>query len=555
MPATAVLYYFSLRNMENLVRLFIYRNFTVEPLFARFKNARFSGYGDVTAPPEDADLLVWMHQLPLDAASDGEAEAAARDLKNRLDLLLKHDSKASAVLFTLHRFFHTAYESSSCRLARAIAAYNEHLYDCAEKNKRLKVIDLSEFAESACGKPLIDWKYYYISKMLINPALSGAFHEWFTGHLSAINASRKKCIVLDCDNTLWGGIVGEDGLEGIGLGTDYPGSAYKDFQRGLKEAAGHGVLLALCSKNNENDVWEVFEKHPDMALRKEDIAAFRINWNDKAANITEIARELNIGVDSMVVIDDNPAERELIRRFLPGTPVPEFPDQPYKLIIFLKTFYEEYFRIYSLTDEDRTKTEQYRQNARRKSDSGKFASLSEYLNSLGMTIKIDPVSTFNLPRIVQLTQKTNQFNLTTRRYTESDLRNFTDRGDLVVCASVSDRFGDSGITAACIIAKTGDGRAAINSYLLSCRILGHGIEDAFLKVLLNHLLLSGIRDVSAEYLPTRKNMQTEMFYEKFGFAVVALENGAKRYRLSLRNEYPVEPYYTIVSSLGKTDEQ
>jgi FkbH-like protein len=545
------LYYFSLRNMENILRLFIYRNFTVEPLFARFKNARFSGYSDVSSPPADVDLLVWMHQLPLDAVSDVEVEAAAQDLRNRLDLLLGHDLKASVVLFTLHRFFHTAYESSSCRWAKAIAGYNEHLYDRAGENPRLKVIDLSEFAESAGGKPLIDWKYYYMSKMLINPALSAAFHVWFAGQLRAVYALRKKCIVLDCDNTLWGGIVGEEGLEGICLGTDYPGSAYKDFQRGLKEAAAHGVLLALCSKNNEDDVWEVFEKHPDMALRKDDIAAFRINWNDKAANITEIARELNIGIDSMVVIDDNPAERELIKKLLPGTPAPEFPDQPYKLNAFLKSFYEEHFRIHSLTDEDRGKTEQYRQNARRKSDSGRFASLSEYLNSLGMVIKVEPLSRFNLPRIAQLTQKTNQFNLTTRRYTETDLRNIADRGDMVVCASVSDKFGDSGITAVCIIAKDKDRHASVDSYLLSCRILGHGVEEAFCKVLLNHLYRNGIRDVSAEYLPTRKNMQTETFYEKLGFTVVARENGAKKYCLPLRDEYRIEPCYSIVSNLEK----
>ena len=535
-------------------KLFVYRNFTVEPLFARFKNARFSGYDDIAAPPDDADMLVWSYQLPPGVSGNGAA-AVIENLKNRLDLFLGYKTGTTVLLFTLHRFFHIQYEDSSWRLSRSISEYNNHLYSLAEKHHNFKVVDVSTFAETAGEKPLIDWKYYYLSKMLVNPALGTVFHEWFVRQLRAINASRKKCLVLDCDNTLWGGIAGEDGLEGIGLGTTYPGSAYNDFQKGLREAAAHGVVLALCSKNNENDVWEIFEKHPDMALKKADIAAFRINWNDKAANIAALAEELNIGADSMVVIDDSPAERELIKKALPGTEVPDFPDQPYKLMPFLKNVYEAHFRIYALTEEDRGKTEHYRQNARRKSDSGKFATVSAYLQSLGMVLNIEPLSRFNLPRIAQLTQKTNQFNLTTRRYTEADISGFAAKGHLVACASVSDKFGDNGITAVGIITRDGHARAAIDSYLLSCRVLGRGIEEAFLKTLLNHLRRDGIQEVTAEYLPTRKNMQTEMFYEKLGFTAAAGENGAKKYRLSLRNEYPLEPYYTIVSSLGRTDEK
>jgi FkbH-like protein len=538
--------------MDDL-KIFICRNYTLEPLFAKHRNARFSGYDDVAMPQGDFDLLVWFYQLPLDATDD-EAVAVIENLKNRLDLFLGY-KLTTTVLVTLHRFFHIAYQNSSWHLNRAIADYNSYLYSLAEEHPRLKVLDLSTFvstlAENMPGKPLIDWKYYYLSKMLINPALSGTFHEWFAQQLGAINASRKKCIVLDLDNTVWGGIVGEDGVEGIGLGTTYPGSAYRDFQKSLKEAAAHGVLLALCSKNNENDVWEVFEKHPDMVLTKKDIVAYRINWADKATSIAEIAEELNIAIDSMVVIDDNPAERELIKKQLPGITVPDFPDQPYKLRQYLKTIYENYFPMYAMTDEDRGKADHYRQNAQRTSSSKKFASSSEYLQSLGMAIRIEPVNRFNLPRIVQLTQKTNQFNLTTRRYTETDINNFTNKGTLVFCATVSDKFGDNGITAVCIIKQSDDARAAIDSYLLSCRILGRGIEQAFLKFLLNHLYRQNIREISAEYLPTRKNMQTETFYETLGFSLLSEENGAKKYRLSLRSEYSIDPCYTIVVDPGK----
>jgi FkbH-like protein len=546
----AVLYYFSLRNMENL-KLFVYRNYTVEPLFTKFKNTRFSGYDDITVPSGDFDAIIWFYQLPLDAIDD-EAVAVIENLKNRLDLFLGYNVSTTVILFTLQRFFHISYQGSSWHLSRSISDYNNYLYSLAEKHRNFKVIDLSKFAEVTNPKPLIDWKYYYISKMLINPALIGTFHDWFVKQLNAIKSSRKKCMVLDLDNTLWGGIIGEDGLEGIALGTTYPGSAFKDFQKGLRAAAAHGVLLALCSKNNETDVWEVFEKHPDMELKKEDFVAFRINWNDKAANITAIAEELNIATDSMVFIDDDAVEREMIKKLVPDIAVPDFPDQPYKLKDYLKTIYENFFQIYRTTDEDRIKTEQYHQNARRISNSKKFPSIPEYLQSLGMVIKIEPVNSFNLSRIVQLTQKTNQFNLTTRRYTETDIGNFTNKGDIVVCASVSDKFGDNGITAVCIIKQGGTSQATIDSYLLSCRILGRGIEDAFLKTLLNHLYRHDIKDVYAEYLPTSKNVQTEKFYEKFGFKIISQENGTKKYLVSLHNEYRVDPYYEIISSLVKS---
>jgi len=539
--------------MEDL-RLFIYRNFTVEPLFGKFKNPQFSGYDDISIPPQDFDAIIWFYQLPLDATDDG-ALLFIENLKNRLDLFLGYNISATVILFTLHRFFYVSYQDSSWHLSRSIADYNNYLYSLAEKHRNFKVIDLSKFAEVTNPKPLIDWKYYYISKMLINPALSGTFHEWFVKQLNAINTSRKKCIVLDLDNTLWGGIIGEDGLEGIALGTTYPGSAYKDFQKGLREAAAHGVLLALCSKNNETDVGEVFEKHPAMELKKEDFVAFRINWTDKATNIAEIAEELNIGTDSLVFIDDNPVEREMIKKLVPDVTVPDFPDQPYKLKNFLKTVYEDFFQIYKITGEDRIKTEQYHQNARRIVNSRKFASIPEYLQSLEMVIKIEPVSSFNLSRIAQLTQKTNQFNLTTRRYTETDISNFTKNGALVVCASVADKFGDNGITAVSIIKKGKNSQATIDSYMLSCRILGRGIEDAFLKALLNHLYRNNIKEIFAEYLPTRKNMQTELFYENFGFKIISQENGTKKYRVVVHNEYRIDPCYAIVSNIGKTDER
>jgi FkbH-like protein len=534
--------------MEDL-KLYVYRNYTVEPLFAEFRNTRFSGYDDISAPPGDFELIVWSCQMPLDGA-DEEAAAHVENLKNKLNLFLQHKYAATTVLFTLGNFYQVAFQNSSSHRARSMADYNNYLYSLADSHQHIKVIDLSSFIEQTDPKAIIDWKYYYISRMLINPSLAASFHEWFSGKLRAINAVRRKCILCDLDNTLWGGIVGEDGIEGIKLGNTYPGSAFKDFQKNLKEASARGVMLALCSKNNEADVWEVFEKHPDMELTRGDIVAHRINWADKASAITEIAGELNIGTDSMVFIDDNPAERELVRKLIPGIAVPDFPDQPYKLKEFFKTVYEAFFQVYRITPEDLGKKKQYHQNARRVSEKKTFASIADYLKSLDMAIRIEAVNSFNLPRIAQLTQKTNQFNCTTRRYTETDIRNLSKDGHCVACASVSDRFGDSGITAVCIIKFNPDATAAIDSYLLSCRILGRGIEDVFLATMLNYCRRRAVREITAEHIPTPKNMQTEFFFDKFGFKTASPAGAAKKYRLALRSEYPIEPFYRITADLG-----
>jgi FkbH-like protein len=182
----------------------------------------------------------------------------------------------------------------------------------------------------------LDWKYYYISQSLITPKLNASFNEWFERKLAAIQGKRKKCLVLDLDNTLWGGILGEDGIEGIKISDTYPGLAFRDFQESILEAANNGVILAVCSKNNEEDVLDVWEKHPYLILRQKHISAYRINWQDKATNIQELADELNIGLDSMVFIDDNPAERTRVQQTIPEVVVPDFPEHPHQMSAFFK---------------------------------------------------------------------------------------------------------------------------------------------------------------------------------------------------------------------------
>ena len=227
-------------------------------------------------------------------------------------------------------------------------------------------------------------------------------------------------VIFDLDNTLWGGVLGEDGISGIKIGGDYPGKAFSFFQKSLLELSRAGVILAVCSKNNEEDVYEAWEKNPYLILRKEHFSTWRINWTDKATNLKSMAEELNIGLDSFVFVDDNPSERELVRQLLPMVAVPDFPSQPYGLPTFFNQILSDYFKVYSVTEEDRNKVAQYKANAARRQSRQSFSDFGAFLTSLELHLTVEPLNEFNITRVAQMTQKTNQFNLTTRRYTERD---------------------------------------------------------------------------------------------------------------------------------------
>jgi FkbH-like protein len=427
-------------------------------------------------------------------------------------------------------------------LQQAIGEYNAHLIEAEKNHSNLKVLDFSEFTRNYPVVDLLDWKFYFISQMGMNPKLTKDFRAWWDRKLESIALKRKKCIVLDLDNTLWGGVLGEDGISGIKIGGDYPGKAFLFFQKSLLELSKAGVILTVCSKNNEADVLEAWEKNPFMVLRKEHFAAYRINWNDKATNIRELAEELNIGLDSFVFVDDNPTERELIRQMLPMVSVPEFPTQPYELPSFFKGIVDSYFKVYSITEEDKQKTEQYKANAARTREQNAYGDFASFLESLDIQMTIEAANEFNIPRIAQMTQKTNQFNLTTRRYTDSDIKGFLVNGWKIWCLSVADRFGDNGITGTIFVSDD-----TIDTLLLSCRILGKGIETAFLKCVLGILKKQGIKKVRADYLPTPKNAQVSDFYDRCGFTCVDLAaNGEKSYDIDLDNaDLQIEKYYHI----------
>ena len=505
---------------------FVFRNSTIERFFP--KEYGFSGYDDISYIPEGARRYVWFYQAQpaCDAISASER---IMEYADKFDYVLNRiGPSATVIALTISHSPFTQLTDGGHEAAAALIEYNSRLYDAARTHPNLKVLDLDEFTRAYPASELIDWKFWFISQMGMNPRLTDDFKQWWNAKLSSIEMRRRKCLVLDLDGTLWGGVLGEDGIDGIKIGGDYPGKAFLYFQKALKSLAGTGVILTVCSKNNEADVLEVWEKNPFLSLRKQDFAAWRINWNNKAAGIRELAEELNIGLDSMVFVDDNPAERELIRQALPMVAVPEFPKQPYELPAFFEELSFRWFRVYSLTEEDLHKTEQYKSNAARKRSQEGFSDFDKYIESLQTSLDIRDADSFSITRVAQMTQKTNQFNLTTRRYTENDIREMLGRGCRIFTLSVSDKFGDSGISGCAIV--DGD---QIDTLLLSCRVLGRRIEFDFVREVLSRMKASGAECLHATYIPTAKNAQTADFYEKCGFKMDEEADGVRRYTIKL----------------------
>ncbi|MBR5673782.1 MAG: HAD-IIIC family phosphatase [Muribaculaceae bacterium] len=524
---------------------FVFRNQTVEP-FLDYDGMIYSGYDDISVTHADADRYIWFYQVPVNANSVQLAEEID-SYRGKLDLVLSGiDNQKPFIVFSLVNLFPLRVTGDQTALDEAIAAFNAHVAQLSRERRNVKWVDFSEFTLRYDADMLINWKYFLMSQTLLNPKLAHDFQAWWSRIEEELSMKRKKCLVLDLDNTLWGGVLGEDGIDGIRLGGDYPGKAYTYWQRSLLQLSRHGVILAVCSKNNEADVIEAWEKNAAMVLKREHFSAVRINWKDKVTNMRELAAELNIGLDSMVFLDDSPIERELVKQMLPEVEVPDFPDKPYGLMPFFKELLEKYFRIYLVTDEDRSKTEQYQANALRQAEQSRFTDLEGYLYSLDMSLDIIPADEHNLPRIAQMTQKTNQFNLTTRRYDEAAVRQRLDDGWRIYCMSVRDRFGDSGITGTIFLEPVDDLTMHIDTLLLSCRILGRGIEEAFIKTVFNLLRLDGFRKVKAVYLPTAKNSQTADFYDRMGMTCMSVDNdGAKHYEMPLTDVFELKNYYNI----------
>jgi FkbH-like protein len=525
------------------LKSFVFRNSTVENLFKSF-SYDYSGYGDISFIPQNYSHFMWFY-LPDIKFNNQEITDEVNDIKSKFDFVYGQLPSNSVIhIFTIPLLFYIRYEISDDRVSHSITELNNYFYEKAYDDNRIKIIPFHDFATEH-KEQIIDWRFFYIAQNIISPKLVSKFQPWYLKTLDVINSKRKKCLVLDLDNTLWGGILGEDGQEGIKIGNTYPGNVYAHFQNALLEISKKGIILAVCSKNNENDVITLWESHPSLILRQNHFSAYRINWIDKATNIQEIAEELNIGLDSIVFIDDNPAERERVKQMVPMVEVPDFPVNVYELPIFIKKVYEEYFQSYQLTKEDINKTSQYLANSERSVHKKQFSNLEDYYLSLEMDLTIKEADDFSIARLSQMTQKTNQFNLTTKRYTESDLRNLIANGAMVTYMALKDKFGDNGISAMCIM-QTENDEIIIDSFLLSCRILGREVEKVYLYYLLNKLFDQNKHKIKAHYIPSSKNIQTIDFYEKLGLTLLNTNSlGIKEYELVMTEKFEIKKHYKL----------
>jgi FkbH-like protein len=394
-----------------------------------------------------------------------------------------------------------------------------------------------------------DLALWHRSKQEIHPRVSQVYGDLLVRLVAADRGLSFKCLVLDLDNTLWGGVIGDDGLGGIGLGQGSSvGEAFVAFQRYVLGLKRRGVILAVCSKNDEANALAPFEHHPDMVLRREDIACFVANWDDKANNLRKIARALNIGLDSLVFVDDNPFERNLVRQELPQVAVPEISDDP---SFYIGTLADAgYFEAVSITAEDRERNHQYQANAERELLRESATDLSGYLQNLRMELICNPFDDISLARVTQLINKTNQFNLTTRRYTEAEVRSvMNDPRAVTLQFRLLDKFGDNGIIAILVAKLTENGDAVIDTWLMSCRVLGRQVEEACLNILAEHAKQLGARRLIGEYYPTAKNGMVSNLYDRLSFEPEEwAPNGGTRFSLDLDSFHSLPVNMTITEA-------
>jgi FkbH-like protein len=403
--------------------------------------------------------------------------------------------------------------------AHTVAHANKHLRLRLSLRDHTFLFPLADVVTQVGRNHAFNWRTHYRGHITWSDTLMAAVAERYVGFALAAIGKATKCIVLDLDNTLWGGVLGEEGPAGIALGPQWPGSEFVDFQRELLDLQRQGILLALCSKNNEDEVLEVLRTHPSMLIREPHLAASRINWEDKASNIRAIARELNIGLDHMLLIDDSPHERAWVRQQIPELRVPELPADPSMYANWVGSLPS--LIVLHQTAEDTQRTKQYQQSRDRESYRGSVESVESFLRGLGLRVEIARVDDETMARTVQLLAKTNQFNLTTRRHDEATLRRRTASGEWrVYTMRVRDRFGDFGLTGIAVVVP-GEKAWHLDSFLLSCRVIGKSVETALLARIAEDARAAGAAGLTAEFIDSGRNQVASTFLPAHGFSASA----------------------------------
>lgn len=424
---------------------------------------------------------------------------------------------------------------------------NKVLSEAAGKNSSAQVLDIDGaacyYGYSRSESP----EMLAMARVPYSEGFMSVLSKKIVSHIRAAKGVVKKCLVLDCDNTLWGGIVGEDGFDGIAIGPDTPGREYVEFQKAILELYGQGVILAVNSKNNYEDAMRVFREHPHMILKEENFAGLAINWQDKPSNMLKLADEINIGLESFVFLDDNPAERAMMRQMMPQVHTPELPANPSLYAKFLRETNE--FVRSSLTDEDKKRGQMYAAQRKRSEAQKQFVTLEDYLRSLEMTASIRLAEQGDIKRVSQMTQRTNQFNLTTKRYTESEISEMLESGTWkIFVLGLKDKFGDNGTVGLAIINR-GQDCWVVDTFLMSCRVIGRGAEDALVDKLVREARKDKVETVSAMFIRTEKNSLVKNFWDDAGFDLVDGKIDQKQYSLQVNRFSPKQYGFLKVEGL------
>ncbi len=466
---------------------------------------------------------LWQRFVALDARVKPQfADQVLAEIKHWWQTLATH-SKAKVIQFNLVElndgvFGHFANRTPASFLFQ-LRKLNYELMNLAQAHKQVFVADVAALANVVGYANAHDPRLYATSKVAFALEFLPAVAKAVTDIVKAVSGQFKKCLILDLDNTLWGGVIGDDGLENIQIGELGLGHAFDALQAWAKELKQRGIILAVCSKNEEAAAKLPFREHPEMTLRLEDIAVFVANWENKADNLKAIQATLNIGFDSLVFVDDNPFERNLVSEHLPAVTVPELPEDPAMYVSFLRSL--NLFETASYSEEDLERTRQYQQEIARADLQKSFTNIDDYLKSLEMVSLVRPFDDFNTPRIAQLTQRSNQFNLRTVRYTEADVKAMSQSAEFITLSfHLADKLGDHGLIALVILKQQPDRTAFIDTWIMSCRVLKRGMEEFTVNQMVQHARAAGLERLIGEYLPTAKNAMVKDLYAQMGFAAV-----------------------------------
>jgi FkbH-like protein len=514
----------------------------VKAPFGQLAQQALSADSEIKRGQPDAVLIAADYRgLPL-RPTPGEAAAAERTVAEVLDHFaairegIKRDSKAICLVQTIAR----PAESYFGSLDLAMPGTLRHLIDAVNRGIASSIagtgdllIDVAALAETV---GLAEW-HSPLEWNLAKVPFASVFLPLYADHICrlvcALRGRSRRCLVLDLDNTLWSGVIGDDGLEGIVIGQGDPtGEAHLTVQQTALSLRDRGIVLAVSSKNQDETARLPFRMHPEMALREEHIAVFQANWNDKATNIQAIAKELSLGLDALVFLDDNPTERGLIRRLLPQVAVPELPEDP---SLFARTLMASgYFEAVAFSAEDRSRAGFYRDNARRVALQKQAGDIDAYLASLDMVISFRPFDDLGRARITQLINKSNQFNLTTRRYTEAEVRDIgRDPACYTLQVGLTDIYGNNGMISV-VICRRGLSDLHVDTWLMSCRVLGRRVEHAILRELIGESRRRGISRIIGAYRPTERNKLVEDHYAKLGFSIMErCEDGTVLWQLDV----------------------